>query len=139
MNYFVIFINPFIYERKFQGKFVGGESSELPVPPAGHSTALQIPLRSQGNSFTGFPGSSDGSAREGAASQLAGGVDGSTQFLAAVTLSALLHGQLLLRRQESASTTKAFFGNILTKVTAFLLVILLVGSESQVLLRRALM
>lgn len=66
-------------------------------------------------------------------------VDGSTQFLAAVTLSALLHGQLLLRRQESASKTKAFFGNILTEVAAFLLVILLVGSESQVLLQRALM
>ena len=48
MNYFVIFINLFIYDGKFQGKFVGGEASESPLPPAGHSTALQKTLRSQG-------------------------------------------------------------------------------------------
>ena len=66
-------------------------------------------------------------------------VDGGTQFLAAVTLSALLHGQLLLRRQECASKTKPVFGHTLTEVTAFLPVSLLVGSESQVLPQRALM
>lgn len=50
---------------------MGEESSELPLPPAGHSAALQITLRSQGNGFPGFPGSSEGSAREGGAFQLA--------------------------------------------------------------------
>lgn len=58
--------------------------------------------------------------------------------LPAVTRSALLHVQLLLRKTRVRQQDKAFFGNIRTEV-AFLLVILLVGSESQVLLQRALM
>ena len=38
---FIILINLFIYERKFQGKFVGNPSA-WPLPPAGHSATLQV-------------------------------------------------------------------------------------------------